>query len=251
MRISYNNYVDSIQASGITALTEAIGFVASNIQDQRLSMVWRSTSPSNQTVIINLGSAKDISIAAILNHNITSAATITIDANTSNSWGSPATTKTITYNAGIMLNFFSSVSYQWWRFSIDDPTNVDGYIEAGKLWLGDYIDIDPSSLNDFSVRKNRNDKVKHGEGGQKFASIGIGWKEFEFTFPYSNYTMINKIETMYDTVGNHSSLIFCNFDTLRGYSLVEPTYCSITNTINFKHSEKMKFNYKLNLREEK
>lgn len=251
MRISYNNYIDTIPASSITALTEGIGFVISNVQDQRLSTVWRSTTPTAQTVIINLGSAIDINTAAILAHNISSSATITIDANTTNSWGSPATTKTIIYNAGIMLNFFTSVSYQWWRFSIDDPTNSDGYIQVGRLWLGNYIDIDPSSLLDFVVRKNRNDKVKHGEGGQKFASIGIGWKEFELKFPYSSYTMIEKIETMYDTVGNHSSFIFCNFDTLRGYSLVEPTYCSITNNINFRHLERMKFDYSLNLREEK
>jgi hypothetical protein len=33
--------------------------------------------------------------------------------------------------------------------------------------------------------------------------------------------------------------------------LVDPTYCSIINDIEFKHSERMKFKYSLQLQEEK
>jgi hypothetical protein len=250
MRMSYNNYLDT--TSALTALTENINYPLVNVQDQRLSKTYQSQATTAQTITVNLGSAINISTAAILAHNFTSSCTVTISANTSNSWGSPATTKTIIYNAGVMLNFFTPVSYQYWQFTIDDPTNADRYIEIGRLWLGDYLTVDPSSNIDFTVSKKRSDRVLHGQGRQKFASIGITWKEFELSFPSSNYTMIDNIGTLYDTVGQHTSFIFCNLDTIRGISLLtEPCYVAITDDIGFTNEEGRKMTYSLKMAEEK
>lgn len=251
MRVSYNNYIDILPASSLTALTETTNYPVINVQDQRLSQEYRSTAVTSQTIIIDLGAATSISTAAIISHNYTSSVSITVDANTTNSWVSPATTKTIIYNIGMLLNFFTPISYRWWRFTINDTTNTNGYLKIGRLWLGDYITIDPSSLIDFNVTKKRSDRVVHGRGQQKFASKGIGWKEFSFSFPSSNYTMVDSISTMYDTVGNHSSFIFCNFDTSRNLNnLVEPVYCSLQDTISFTHEENRKYNYQLRFQEE-
>jgi hypothetical protein len=249
MRISYQNYIDN--TSALSALTENINYPLTNVQDQRLSKTYRSEATTAQTITIDLGSAISINTAAILAHNLTSSATVTISANTSDSWPG-ATSQTITYNKDIMLSFFTSVSYQYWQFSIDDPTNTDRYIEIGRLWLDDYLTIDPSSLVDFKVSKKRSDRVLHGSGRQKFASIGIGWREFDITFPSTNYTMVDQISLMYDTVGQHTSFIFCNFDTIRDVSeLVEPCYVTITNDIKFEHEEGRKFSYDLKFSEEK
>ena len=250
MRISYNNYIDSRPASSLTALTEAVGFPIINTQDQRLSTCYRSTAVTSQTVIIDLGSAINISTAAIISHNFTSNVSITIEGNTTNSWPG-ATSKTIIYNAGMLLNFFTPVSYEWWRFTISDPTNTLGYLSLGRLWLGDYITIDPSSLIDFSVIKKRSDRVIHGRGQQKFANKGSTWKEFNLSFPPTEYAMIDSICTMYDTIGNHTSCIFCNFDTLRGsLNLIEPTYVSIKDELQFTNDEGRIMTYNLNLQEE-
>lgn len=251
MRIAYDNYIDDLASTVITASTTATGYPVTNVQDQRLSTEFRtSATTAPQTVVMDFTTAKTMSVAAIINHNFTSSATVSIQANTSNSWGSPATSKTITYSANMMLNFFTDVSYRWWRFSISDAGNPDGYLSMGRLWLGTYITVEPSSLEDFQVIKKRSDRVIYGEGRQKFASIGVGWRRFELSFPESDYTAISKIETMYDTVGTHSSLIFCNFDTDRNYAIVEPCYCSIQDDIEFSHSNRMKFSYDLTLEED-
>jgi hypothetical protein len=252
MRIAYDNFIDDLTATAITALTAAASYPISNIQEQRLSQEYRTIAITSQTVILDLGSEHSLSVAAIISHNFTSSVTCTIEGNTTNSWPG-ATSKTIVYNAGIMLNFFTPVSYQWWRFSFNDTTNTNGYLSMGRLWLGDYITIDPSSEMDFTVTKKRSDRVIHGRGQQKFASIGSEWKEIKLSFPESNYTMIDQISTMYDVVGNHSSILFSNFNDLRGVSsLIEPTYCSISNNISFKHrTEGRRFSYDLVLQEEK
>jgi hypothetical protein len=251
MRVSYNNYFDLALGSALIPLSESPSYPCVNLQEQRLSTIYRTIDLTAQTVTIDLGTACSVSTVAIIAHNFTSSATVTVAANSSNSWGSPATSKTVTWNADMMLNFFTPVSYQWWQLQFDDQTNPDGYVGIGRFWLGDYLTIDPSSEVDFTITKKRSDRVIHGRGQQKFGSIGVGWREFKLSFPNTNYTMVDQISDMYDTVGNHQSFIFCNYDSIRDISkLVEPTYVSITNNLVFKHVEGRKFNYDIQLQEE-
>lgn len=249
MRIAYENYIDT--ASTLTALSADVGYPIENVQEQRLSMEYRTTDASAQTITIDLGAAMTISVAAILSHNFTSSATIVVAANDSDSWGSPATSQTIVFNAGIALKFFVSTSYRYWQFQITDPTNPDGYLSMGRLWLGSYITIDPSSLLNFSVIKTRSDNVIHGRNRQKYASIGAVWRAFNLSFPPSDTTMVNKLLTWFDFSGNHSSFIFCNFDDIRDCTIVEPCYCSLNGDLSFDHEKLMKFSYKLDMEEER
>jgi len=62
--------------------------------------------------------------------------------------------------------------------------------------------------------------------------------------------MIRLLTQLYDEVGNHSSFIFCNFDTIRDYTLVEPCYVSLDGEMGFVHKERMGFTYSMNMEEE-
>lgn len=249
MRIAYTNYIDSIDSLKLTPTTESSNFPIENVQNQRLAVKYLSTSASSQSIVIDLESAKAINTFAIISHNISTAATILLSANSSNTWPG-AVSETITANSNMILKFFTDHTYQYWKIDIDDPTNTDGYIKIGRLWLGDYIQIDPSSLLDFDVVKKRDDNITYGRGRQKFSSVGFGWRKISLTFPSTNYTMVKKIEDMFDTVGLHTSFIFCNFDTNRDYQIVEPCYCSLAKEISFNHDKNMKFKYKLELEED-
>jgi hypothetical protein len=250
MRIAYHNEIDALATSSLTALTSDANYPISNVQDQRLKTVWHSTSDSAQTVIINMGSAVPITTAAVMGHNLTASALTTIAGGTSASVFTTA--QTITYNSDMMLKFFTAAkTFQYWKFSINNPTNPDTYLSIGRLWLGTYITVDPSALTDFTVSKLRSDNVRYGRSRQKFASIGVGWRKFELSFPKTGGTMLTAIQTMYDTVGKHSSLIFCNFDTDVSYPIVYPCYCSIQEDLEFNHQGRMKFDYSLVLEEDK
>ena len=139
----------------------------------------------------------------------------------------------ITYDAGISLKFFTSIAKRYWMLDIVEQASTGSYIEMGRVWLGTYITVDPSSLVDFRITKKRSDIVIYGKHRQKWADPGYGWRRFELSFPETDASMLTQIETMYDTVGNHSSLIFCNFDTDRSWSLVTPCYASIEGDLSF------------------
>jgi len=252
MRIAYTNLIDS--ASSFTVLGTATGFPITNVQEQRLSVRYRSTSASGQTIIIDLGAAQTVTTAAILGHNISasaSASSILVSANSSASFTAGNVIATLTRDANAIVKFFTGVSFQHWQFSIDDPSNTDGYIEIGRLWLGDYLTVDPSSLLDFTVTKRRSDMVAFGKNRQKYATPGENWRRFELSFPATGGSMLTAIQTMYDAVGNHSSLIFCNFDTDVSYSLVYPVYASVEGDISFRHDNRQRYFYAISLEENK
>jgi len=263
MRIIYDNLID---ADGVVlqADTEAIGRVIENVQDQRLGIRWRSTHYSAESVIIDLGSSQAVDVVAVMGHNLVSGSTVTVTANdditTSGgvyTWvaSGATTTETITWNADIMLRFTTSHTKRYWLFSIANDSGEE-YSEVGRLWLGTYTDISPSSLISFNVGKERSDNRVYGKNRQKFSSVGVGWRTFDISFPQTAGTALTTIQTIYDTVGNHSSFIFCNFNTLREadgakYKIVEPCYVSINGGIDFAHDKNMKFTYKLSLEEDK
>ena len=250
MRLAYDNLIDA--ATAPTALTEDLLYPIENVQNQRLSKRWRSTAATSQTVIVDLGSAQAVDTVAILGHSLTTSAVVSIDAHTSDSWGAPAYTTTLTALTGPILKYLASAeTYQYWRFNISDASAASTYVEAGRLWLGERLTIDPSSLYNFSVTKTRSDTVTYGRDRQKYATEGVGWRRFSMAFPKTGSSALTNVLTMYDTVGNHESIIFSNFDSSRSYTLVEPVYCSIVGDIAFNHARAQKYTWNLELEEDR
>jgi len=248
MRIAYQNLIDDVAASAITVTSEVVGYPIENTQDERLSKKWISDSTTTQTVVFNFGSATAIDIAAVISHNVSSASTVLIQGNATDVWTAPSSSTAITYNQNMMLKFFdSTATFQYWRFSFSGLTEV---LEIGRLWLGMKLTIDPSSLRDFTVLINNSDNVLYGRGRQKYATPGVNWREIDLNFPITRGTSLTNIKTMVETVGNHSSIIFANFDTIRDYPIVEPMYCSIDGPTSFSHRNRMGFEYSLKLKED-
>ena len=193
---------------------------------------------------------------AIMGHNISEGASITMQANNYNEWnytdgsGSSIIQETLTWDDETILKMRTKSKKQYIKFSINDPNNDDGIIKTGRIWAGPYLDIDPSSLDDFQVTKRRSDRNIYSRDRVKWSDVGVGWRRFELRFPRTATTMLEKIQTMYDEVGNHTSIIFCNFDTLRDYEIVEPCYCSIDGDIVFNHRGRQKYTYSLLLEED-
>lgn len=197
----------------------------------------------------NINNGLGVNTAAILGHNLdTATLTAKIQASDNNYWTDPPVDETLTISPTTILKFLSDTYYyKYWRFYFPEGLSA---LEIGRLWLGDYITIDPSSLTDFKVIKKRSDTVIHGKDRQKWASEGVGWRRIEMNFPPTEETMIRKLTNFYSDVRNHSSFIFMNFDSIREYALVEPIYCSIDGSLGFTHDNRMKFSWSLNIEEE-
>lgn len=118
-----------------------------NLADPVRSKVWRAPSATGtQTLKAKLGAAYAIGGLALVGSNITTDSTITIQANSSDSWGSPAFTSSITPwdagDSGVMVVYFGAAqTYQWWRVMVTNMTNPDGYIEIGVVVLGPVLSM--------------------------------------------------------------------------------------------------------------
>ena len=254
MRFAYNNYIDPLSSSSIVASSEDTSYLITNVQDQRLTTKWYSDDATSHTVVVDLGSSVACSVFAIMAHNLSSTGTVVVNGNDDIASGltwvvsGQSSTQTITYNANMMLLFVSPITNRYWQFSFSGQ-DQNG-LQIGRLWIGDYIDVTPSSFNDFTVEKKRDDVVVYGRNRQKYASTGNEWRRFSLAFPRTAGTTLTAIQTMYDTVGNHTSFIFCNFDSLRTYELVEPCYCSIDGNLSFTHTKRQYYTYALTLEED-
>lgn len=256
MRIIYNNLIDGVDATDLYATSELIGYPVSNIQNQRLGKKWLTDPATSQSVTIDFNAdMPTVDTVAVLGHNITTACTVSVMASDSDLFPIASYSTSITVvDEGMLLKFLSSAEsgYRYWHFEFSGQ----GDLEIGRLWLGRYSSISPSSLIDFSVEKKRSDTVLYNKSRQKFAVPGVGWRKFNLSFPRTSSTTLTLIQSLYDDVGNHSSFIFCNFDTLRigddeRYRLVEPVYCSIVGDLSFKHDKRLHFTYSLTLEEDR
>jgi hypothetical protein len=109
----------------------------------------RFSDPSAAYVVVDLGSAKAVTFAAVIAHNggaagewrvrgATSEANLTASPGFDSGSGGvsfwPASGKP---DADVFHSFlsFASQTFRWWRLDIDDAANADGYFEAGRIML--------------------------------------------------------------------------------------------------------------------
>lgn len=248
MRIIYDNHFDDYT---ITTNSETTNYEASNLQLITLNETWRSTGLNNEWIKIDAGAGNTITVdsVAILEHNLTNAAMIEFQMNATDAWGGPSVDETLIWRSGIIVKYFSSSSYRFARFNITDAGNTDGYIELGRVFAGEYLQVDPSSLEEFPINNNRTDITVNTDTNTLYSRQGVGYRSFAYRFPRTAYSMISSLRTMWDEVGKYKPFVFMNYDT--DYTQIEPAYVHITNDFIENWKGHLKIEYNLELRETK
>lgn len=128
----------------ITAVSEATSMPASNLDKMQPSDVWRSTSLTSQYIEIDLGSAKSVTVVALMFTNLTSAATWQVQAGSTTAYSNYDSTS-LTAWAGATQNVdrphafldltAAAKTYRYWKISLTDAANPAGYFEAGRVIL--------------------------------------------------------------------------------------------------------------------
>ena len=108
--------------------------------DRNRMPTWRATGDTSETLTIDLGSIQQVTAFLLQDHNLTAAATVHLLGNSANAWGAPA------YDSGALtvqdpLYLYLSQTYRYWRITLVDAANPDGYIEAANLFLGTYTSL--------------------------------------------------------------------------------------------------------------
>lgn len=94
-------------------------------------------------VKFDLGSARDVRALIAFDGNFISTTVITVEANSSDSWASPAFSIDLQLDTADndfvkALEFIDTETFQYWRIVINDAQNPDGFTEMGVPYIGEY-----------------------------------------------------------------------------------------------------------------
>lgn len=102
-----------------------------------VSQAWR-TAPATTSgwIDCDILNATAIDMFAILGHNYTSGATIAFYGADDAGFSSNVVTETVTWVAGSIFGFFSTPrTKRYWRLSISNASNTDGFLQTGVIKL--------------------------------------------------------------------------------------------------------------------
>lgn len=195
IRFCHTNYADG---AVVSASSEVASLPAANVQSMWRSKPWRSTGCASEWLKFNLGAARSILAVILTGHNLTSAATVHVQANASDVWMSPSVDVTLAWSARDLVYLWTSAqAYQWWRITIADPANPDGFIELGRVYVG----LAPAPDRNFSsyARQAIDPTVISGstDGAESFEDKNV---YNMYTFEFAGI-LVDELEALVKAVG--------------------------------------------------
>jgi hypothetical protein len=142
-----------------TATSASNAFNVNNLNTDIVEQVWRSGPGGSQTLRCDTQSGSAgvfVDTFAMLNHNLTQGATILLQASNDNFATTPFNENVIVEpeNAYWISPSLPITAYRYWRISIVDVSNTDGFIQIGTIVFGSAVV--------FNAAENFNDDVKFG-----------------------------------------------------------------------------------------
>ena len=232
----------------VTASSESPDYLFSTaLIDSRLSRTGRTLSDDSQWVLFTFAAAVDVDIVGIFGNNFTSAATVKIQANATDSWGSPSIDVEMTYtknpyktidkgrDVGEWTHQFSSTeSYKYWRISVNDAANPDTYIEMGFVFLDEAITFPGMAVNHV-IKMNTTSEASFSDSGQAYGLKRVKYNSLAISYPAETNAQRKTVENFFyevDVVTPYMMLLWeSNLDTQR------PLYMINTGLPEFQRAE--------------
>lgn len=147
VRFAWQNRVEPA-ATAITANSSLATLPWNNVKNQIPSKAGRTGTTTELELTFDMIAAVSVQQVAILNHNFTTAATVTLAGATNSAFSPTAISLGLTsvIDLPILGEFSALQTYRYWRLTVSDATNPDGYLEIGHVSLGPYDEFD---LPDF------------------------------------------------------------------------------------------------------
>lgn len=211
MTIQYTrNLILDLTEDGLSAYSEAESWGVENLLTNSPQDKYRSTGLSAEYIDIDFGSAVTIDQLAIIEHNLTSGATITLKAADNAAFTSSVDTG-VTWREGVIIQTFTALTYRYWRLLITDASNPDGYLEIGILHLGEVTELEAFLPANWS-RINMDSSQRHVTPSMKvFIVEGERYQHWEITFSKTNPLYpddIEKIDDLIDFTGSRKGFLF-------------------------------------------
>jgi len=204
-------YDETCSGATLTANSESINYLVTNILDSRLTKKFRTSASTTATIVFDCGAAVAAETIAIANHNISSGVTtLKIQGNATDSWGAPSVDETITWASGIITHDFTQATYRYWRVQIIDAGNSDGYIELGRVYIGNNETVPDIAPNFSATRPSATVKSKSG-GGQTYGDIRHKKWNISVQWPKITHAQKATLVTFFDAI-DISNPFFIVFD---------------------------------------
>ena len=212
----------------ITSSSEVSGLPDDNVVHDFVAKKWRTTGDTGQWIKFDLGSAKKITMAALFGHNLTSGATVTLQANSEDSWGTPLYSQAMTWNAKAIVKFIDE-TYRWWRITFEDGSNPDEYIEVGRICAGEYYEPGVNVNQDLQKKIIDPSVIQESEGRQGYAVEKEVYRVFDVHFTGIDRTQQGEHETMFRAVKNIKNIMLALDPD--NYPEDDTIYCRITTPL--------------------
>lgn len=125
--------------------TESGDFSEENLNTDIVEQVWRSNAPTTTGINLDCDTERAqgvfLDTLAVLNHNITSSATVTLIGSNTDDFSVvgvsiPLEVRSDDPNIYYVAPTLPNQGYRYWRLSIDDSSNSDGFVEIGTIIFG-------------------------------------------------------------------------------------------------------------------
>jgi len=148
------------------------------------------------------------------NFRLSADATITIQANATNTFSSPAFSQVIAFddrNEIAQLHLTSPESYRYWRIKIQDPENAHLYVSLGTVVIGKAESVLVWTSNGFSFNFRDNSNVQQTPFGQTYTDIFPKLKSLSLKFDAMTVQETTALIDVFNQVGG-SQPVFISLD---------------------------------------
>jgi hypothetical protein len=193
--IGHGNAVDG---STLAGGSWNAGFPLSNLKDARLALVARTTNAATTSTVftVDLGTAKTIRAVGLVNHNLSNGSSWTVEASSSAAFSSIgyASGSVPSWPAGTVAADIAGVArpcsatalsatFRYWRIAINNPSNPAGYIQIGRLFIGDAWQPSVNYQAGATLGYETDTSFERSLGGAEFASVRPMRRVMRFGLP--------------------------------------------------------------------
>ena len=209
-RFMYENVWDE---GTVTASSENSNFPCENTQHPWPTRVWRSTSClGTEWLKLELSDTPDVDVVIVWNHNLAEegpgGGSIILEGNNTDDWATPAFTAIVDICGKYAVVFLPSTeNYSWWRITFQDALNADGFLAAGRVFLGSYFEPVRQYKRGGSFPRVDPSPAHFSEGHQLSSVVRDKYNQYQYQFKDSYEK--DDFDEIFETVGNVHDLFFC------------------------------------------
>ena len=237
-RILYN--MDAWDAATITGSSQAnTDLVPANVVHDHVSKMWRTTGKASENIVFALGSAKKITCFSMFTFNLTASATVTLQANASNSWGSPSYSQALTIATdadGAVLPrsvYFLDQTYRYWRVTLADSGNSDSYLQIGRMAAGEYYELTRNINQNFNLTMFDPSEGDRVPGRQTFFRNRNRYRRATVRYNLQSQTQTDKLSAIMLKTGNSRPIVLALDPTDRPSK--DSMYCYLETPLSQAH----------------